>query len=47
MPDVFVSKDVETSYKGYLNEKFKEWRGRERPMKVEWTSRPTPIWVSL
>jgi hypothetical protein len=47
MPDVFISKDVETSYKGYLNEKFKEWRSRERPMKVEWTSRPTPSWVSL
>lgn len=47
MPDEFKQKCVETSYQDYLNAKFAEWRSRERPMKVEWTNRPKPVWVSL
>lgn len=47
MPDQYKSDSVETSYQNYLNDKFKEWRSRERPMKVEWTRRDKPSWVSL
>jgi len=47
MPDDYVLESVETSYKDYLNDKFKEWLSRERPMKVEWTKRNTPSWVAL
>lgn len=47
MPDEYKSISVETAYQRYLNDKFKEWRSRERPMKVEWTNRSTPDWVSL
>lgn len=47
MPEEFKQKSVETSYQDYLNAKFAEWRSRERPMKVEWTGRPAPDWVSL
>lgn len=47
MPEEFKQESVETSYRDYLNTKFAEWRSRERPMKVEWTNRPVPGWVSL
>ena len=47
MPDNYLENSVETSYQDYLNDKFKEWRSRARPMKVEWTKRTRPSWVSL
>lgn len=47
MPEEYKQKSVETSYQSYLNDKFKDWRNRERPMKVEWTKRDVPEWVSL
>lgn len=47
MPDEYKSESVETSYQNYLNDKFREWLSREKPMKVEWTKRDVPVWVSL
>lgn len=47
MPDKYKSKSVETSYQSYLNDKFKEWLSREKPMKLGWTKRSTPSWVSV
>ena len=36
--------DVPTVYKRYLNDKFKEWTSREKPVKVEWYG-SKPGWV--
>ena len=37
---------VEVAYQQYLNHKYAEWLGRDRPMKVEWTL-DTPSWVTI
>jgi len=39
--------DQTRAYKRYLNEKFKEWLDREKPIKVEWTNRVKPDWVEV
>jgi len=47
-PDRFklmsITKGVEVAYQHYLNEKYKEWLGRDKPMKVEWVL-DKPSWV--
>ena len=48
MPDPFKKLgvfDQTKAYKAYLNEKFKEWACREKPMRVEWHNRAKPDWV--
>ena len=35
--------DVPTAYQHYLCSKFKEWKSRDKPIKVEWTCR-VPSW---
>ena len=47
MPDQFKSKHITVAYQNYLNSKFSEWLSRDRPLKVEWTNRETPAWVSI
>lgn len=46
MPDAFKSDDVCASYQAYLNHKFAEWAGRDRPIIAKWSNRPTPEWVA-
>ena len=36
-----------TAYKAYLNEKFKEWLARAKPVKLNWTNRKMPAWLSI
>lgn len=38
--------DQTKAYQAYLNNKFAEWRTREKPMKVEWKNRSQPSWLS-
>lgn len=38
--------DQTKAFKAYLNDKFKEWACREKPMAVEWTNRKQPEWFS-
>lgn len=48
MPEEFARLglfDQTKAYQAYLNVKFAEWRSRDKPIKVEWTNRPTPGWV--
>jgi hypothetical protein len=48
MPEEFARLglfDQTLAYQGYLNVKFAEWRSRDKPIKVEWTNRPTPSWA--
>ena len=50
MPDEFKKLgvfDQTKAYKAYLNEKFKEWLDREKPIKVEWTNSVKPEWVTV
>ena len=50
MPDEFKKLgvfDQTKAYKAYLNEKFKEWLDREKPIKVEWTNSVKPDWVTI
>lgn len=43
MPEQHRREDVCLSYRDYLNAKYREWLGRERPMKLEWIDKPS--WV--
>lgn len=43
-PDKFKEYHVERGYQLYLNEKFREWREREKPMKYKWFGE-IPYWV--
>lgn len=48
MPDnykVLGIMDETKAYKAYLNQKFKEWTSRAKPIKVQWTNRVKPDWV--
>lgn len=50
MPDHFKSIgvfDQTVAYRAYLNQKFKEWGCRAKPIKVEWTGRSKPNWVEV
>ncbi len=45
MPDEYkIAGDVEGSYKKYLNSKYKEWYGRDKPLDVSWYG-DKPDWV--
>ena len=47
MPDEFKTDgDVEGSYIRYLNHKFSEWAGRDKPMHATWNGRYQPRWYS-
>lgn len=37
--------DQTVAYKAYLNDKYKEWQQREKPIKVCWGARGKPDWV--
>jgi hypothetical protein len=37
--------DQTKAYQAYLNDKFKEWGCRDKPLAVEWTKRNKPEWV--
>lgn len=48
MPDEYKKLgifDQTKAYQAYLNDKYKEWLARPKPMKVEWTGRNKPSWV--
>ena len=45
MPDEYKQEDVCQSYINYLNSKFKEWLGRAKPMRLEFTHKPA--WLSV
>ncbi len=45
MPDEFKNADVTLAYRAYLNYKFAEWAGRDRPMKATWIDRDIPDWI--
>lgn len=50
MPDEYKTRgifDQTLAYRNYLNDKFKEWTSREKPVKVVWSKRDIPGWVSL
>lgn len=50
MPDEYKARgifDQTKAYKDYLNSKFKEWTSREKSVKVSWSCREIPSWVSL
>lgn len=50
MPDQYKLKgivDQTLAYKAYLNDKFKEWLARDKPMRVEWPQRGKPSWTNL
>lgn len=50
MPDEFKTMgvfDQTIAYRAYLNQKFKEWGCRAKPIKVEWTGRNKPEWVEV
>ena len=34
------------AYQSYLNEKFKEWKSRSKPLPVTWTNRKRPSWYT-
>lgn len=34
-------------YQDYLNEKFAEWACRDKPIRVQWTKRNKPEWLSI
>jgi hypothetical protein len=36
---------TEQAYQAYLNYKFAEWQSRDKPIKLQWTTR-TPSWVN-
>jgi hypothetical protein len=36
--------DQTKAYQAYMNDKFKEWRCREKPLAVEWPYRVKPDW---
>ena len=37
--------DQTRAYRAYLNDKYKEWRCRDKPMRVDWGNRKQPEWV--
>jgi hypothetical protein len=43
MPDSYKHDNVCIAYRDYLNAKYSEWLGRDKPIKVEWDNRP--IWA--
>lgn len=53
MPDEYKKKafsglsfDPTKAYQAYLVDKFAEWCCRDKPLKVEWTNRNKPSWIS-
>lgn len=53
MPDEYKKKafngfsfDPTKAYQAYLVDKLKEWACRDKPLKVEWTNRNKPSWIS-
>jgi hypothetical protein len=45
MPEMYIGVDTTRSYQLYLNDKFKEWQQRDKPLAVEWTL-DKPKWVT-
>lgn len=40
MPDNYKHDNVCIAYRNYLNAKYREWRNREKPMRIEWNIMP-------